>query len=168
MRLRAARPVLEYAVVCAAVYFATPPQRTTPLRVAMVAAFLLVAARVWSRTAAGRRAEPVLRVRPVELPPPGEQQVRLARLEASLTYASSSTRQFHRTARPLLHGLVEDRLARHHGIDMLASPAAARAIIGEELWQLFQTDPPARPAALDGPGPSPADLERLVAAVEAV
>lgn len=161
---RAARPVVEWAAVCLAVFLATPPQRVTPLRVVTVAGFLLVAGRVVAATAVGRRAEPALRVVPADLPPPGEQQVRLARLETSLTFATESARQLDRTVRPLLYGLVEDRLARRHGIDLTTSPAAARAIIGEELWQLFQTAPP----ATDGPGPSPAQLERLVAAVEAV
>ncbi|HVE99085.1 MAG TPA: hypothetical protein VNA12_07885 [Mycobacteriales bacterium] len=155
----------QWVVASVAVWVATPPQRVTPLRVVVVGGFLLVAVHVVARVSGAARAEPVLRVVPVELAPPGELRVRLARLETALTYASGSAAHFDRTVRPALCALVADRLLRRRGVDLGTSPAAARAIIGEELWQLIQTVP-ARPG--DAPGPSPAELDRLVALVEAV
>ncbi len=157
--------VVQWAIVCAAVFFATPPQRSTPLRVVAVGSFLFVAGWVATRTVVGERVAPVLRTVPVELAPPGARSVRLARLETSLTYATESAGQYHRTVAPLLRELVTERLRRRHGIDIEHSPAAARAIIGEELWQLFERD---RPAHHDGPGPQPVQLAQLVAAVEGV
>ncbi|HVF19768.1 MAG TPA: hypothetical protein VNA14_05960 [Mycobacteriales bacterium] len=156
---------LQWGLVCAAVWVATPPQRSTPLRVLAVGSFLYAVIRLAGRTVVGERTAPVLRSAPVDLPPPGERQVRLARLETSLTYAQDSARQFDRTVRPLLVELTAERLRRSHGIEIEHSPAAARAIIGEELWQLFLDDPAGR---ADGPGPPPQRLAAYVAAVERV
>ena len=155
----------HWLLVCAAVWVATPPQRSTPLRVVAVASFVFAVLQLAGRTVVGQRTAPVLRSAPPELPPPGERQVRLARLETALTYSHDSARQFDRTVRPLLRDLTNDRLRRRHGVDIRHSPAAARAIIGEELWQLFQDAPSGRP---DEPGPPPEGLAALVAAVERV
>ena len=157
--------VVHWLLVCGAVWVATPPQRSTPLRVIAVGSFVYAAGWLAARTVVGERTVAVVRSLPVELPPPPARQVRLARLETSLTYAGDSAAQFHRTVRPLLCELTVERLRRLHGIDIEHSPAAARAIIGEELWQLFEVDQAARP---DGPGPAPPQLAALVAAVERV
>ena len=157
--------LVQWLLVCAAVWVMTPPQRSTPLRVLAVATFVFAGWQVAARTVVGDRVAPVLRSVPIDLPPPGERQVRLARIETSLTYSHDSARQFDRTVRPLLCELTADRLRRNHGIDIEHSPAAARAIMGEELWQLFDDRPAARP---EGPGPRPDQLAWLVAAVERV
>lgn len=164
MTRQRALAAVQWALVCAAVWFATPPQRSTPLRVLAVGSFVFAAGWLALRVVVGVRVVPVLRSVPLDLPPPSARQVRLARLETSLTYAADSAEQFDRTVRPLLCELATDRLRRRHGIDIERSPAAARAIIGEELWQLFEVDQ-ARPR---GPGPEPARLAALVAAVERV
>jgi len=157
--------VLQWAMVCVAVWFATPPQRSTPLRVLAVGSFVFVAGWAATATMVGRRVAPVVRADPDEPPPPSERQVRLARLETSLWYAEDSAAQYYRSVAPMLRELVTERLLRRHGIDIETAPAAARAIMGEELWQLYDVPPGARP---DGPGPPPAWLAGIVAAVERV
>jgi hypothetical protein len=92
---------------------------------------------------------------------PEEQDVRLARLDASFERAAESGEQFARVTRPMLRRLVADRLRARTGIDVDADPAGARRQMGEELWEMFSTDP-----AAVGPAPGPERLRALVAAVE--
>jgi hypothetical protein len=92
---------------------------------------------------------------------PDEQDVRLARLDASFARAAESGEQFARVTRPMLRRLVADRLRATTGIDVDADPAGARRQMGEELWEMFSADP-----AAIGPAPGPERLRALVAAVE--
>ena len=72
-----------------------------------------------------------------------------------------SAEGFDRAIRPVLVGLVEDRLRRNHAIDLAAQPDAARACVGDELWHVL--------ASPTGTAPPPIDaLERIVARIEAL
>jgi hypothetical protein len=44
---------------------------------------------------------------------------------------------FERRIRPLLAELANDRLVHRHGIDPAAEPDKARAVAGDQLWQLI-------------------------------
>jgi hypothetical protein len=44
---------------------------------------------------------------------------------------------FERRIRPLLADLTNDRLVHRHGIDPVAEPDRARAVAGDQLWQLI-------------------------------
>jgi threonine dehydrogenase-like Zn-dependent dehydrogenase len=91
-----------------------------------------------------------------------EQDVRLARLDATLVRASESAEQWARATRPMLRRLATERLRASAGIDVTADPAGARRLMGEELWEIFATTT----AGDAGPPPDPERLRRLVAAVE--
>ena len=72
-----------------------------------------------------------------------------------------STREpdaFRRSTQPTLAALAAARLQRRHGIDMAYYPADAAAITGEWLWDLITTTEPRTP--------TPADIDRAVAAIE--
>ena len=156
-----ARAVVVLALTTVVIYLVVPAERARPFRA--VALALLLAVLFRTREVAGRPERPSSALPPVAEPlsPPTEQRVRLARLEAGLVYAVDSRRQFERAVVPLFQRLAREQLLMHHGIDVETQPAVARRILGEGLWQLFE----ARPAALDGPGPPPAELQALVGAL---
>lgn len=164
------RTLLRGALAVGIAFLATalvlPPERTAPWRMLVVGLFVAGLGGLRRSTAAG--------VRPVHAPagviddsgPPPEQVVRLARLEAALGFAVESGRQFDRSVRPLLCELIEQRLTSHHGVVLHDRPAAARALMGEELWQLVEDERAMR--THPGRGPDPALLQRLVAQVQAI
>jgi hypothetical protein len=85
-----------------------------------------------------------------------------ARLETLDTRLRADPRRGHhyeRTIRPALTAVAADRLRRHHGIDIAADPSRARAVAGEELWELI--DEPWRAAP-----PSAEQLGRALSAAE--
>ncbi len=62
--------------------------------------------------------------------------------------------------RPILRRIAEARLTERHQVDLETDPAAARRILGEELWALIGPEPvaghvPARPAGPLEPGARP-------------
>ena len=98
---------------------------------------------------------------PSDLVPAEEQDVRLARLDASLERAAESGEQFWRVTRPALRRLATERLRLRHGIDVTADPAGARRQMGEELWEMFSA-----PADHAGPPPGRERLRVLVERLE--
>jgi hypothetical protein len=99
---------------------------------------------------------PRIRARP---PAAASRPVGLERLERRLLFAETSGLDAHRL-RLALREVAADRLASHHAIDLDADPAAARAILGPELWAAVG-QPPARPDR-DGPRLGPGELRRLL------
>ncbi len=157
--------ILGYVATLLVVYLVVPARWAQPHRVALLS---LLAYTLWRlRRAIGRTARP----RPGWAPPgedpglPDEVDVRLARIQSALHYGSASHGAFDRSVRPLLAGLVAERLRRHHGIDPAADPRRARDVMGEELWQLLRT--PADPEA-PVPAPPVEVVERLVQRIEAI
>jgi hypothetical protein len=143
------------------VFAAVPPDRARPDKVVLLAAAVFACWSVRRRLGVGSR--------PVARPPrgsdfdalPEEQDVRLARLDASLARAAESGEQFARVTRPMLRRLAAERLRARTGIDVTADPAGARRLMGEELWAMFSTDP-----GEVGPPPDPRTMRDLVQAVE--
>ena len=58
-----------------------------------------------------------------------------------LSWADVSPRHYDLVTRPLLTRLAASRLADRHRIDLWSNPAAARAVLGEDVWPW---DDPAR------------------------
>jgi hypothetical protein len=83
----------------------------------------------------------------------------LVTLEHRLAWGGVDAERFDSRVRPLLAGLVAERLRQRHGVDVARDPDRARSILGEDLWTLMS--PPARPTA-----PSPQELGRLVTLIE--
>jgi hypothetical protein len=54
--------------------------------------------------------------------------------------AGEGSRTFVRRIQPLLLELTTDRLVRRHGIDPVREPDRARAITGDQLWDLITGD----------------------------
>jgi hypothetical protein len=140
-----------------------PPGRARTDRILLLSAAVYAGLLVRARFGVGDRPEAVApqAVASAELPPAHEQDVRLARLDASLVRATENADQYARVTRPMLRRLATERLRTKHGIDAAADPVRARRLMGEELWEIFATPPEAV-----GPPPAPDRLHLLVARVE--
>lgn len=103
---------------------------------------------------------------PLPLPPlaptsefPDRPFVAARRWEDRLAWTRDDTTSFNRTIRPLVTGVVAERLRQHHGITLAtAPPERVRAVLGDPLWT-FVTRPVDRP-------PKPRELAALVDRME--
>jgi hypothetical protein len=103
---------------------------------------------------------------PLPLPPvapttefPDRPFVAARRWEDRLAWTRDDTTSFNRTIRPLVVGVVAERLRQHHGISLEAGPPERiRALLGDPLWT-FVTRPVDRP-------PKPRELAALVDRLE--
>jgi hypothetical protein len=89
--------------------------------------------------------------------------VRLRQLERRLQAASVDGAKFDWSLRPLLAQVAAERLRHRHAITIRREPEAARAMLGEQLWQMISMQP-------DQPSPalSRRQLTALVEAIEAL
>ncbi|HEX4727480.1 MAG TPA: hypothetical protein VH298_06760 [Jatrophihabitans sp.] len=73
--------------------------------------------------------------------------VRLRQLERRLQAASVDGAKFDWGLRPLLAQLVAERLRHRHAITIRREPETARAMLGEQLWQMIngRSDQPSPP-----------------------
>jgi hypothetical protein len=77
---------------------------------------------------------------PIAAPPKTpEYFLRLRQLERRLDTASKDVAEFDWSVRPLLAGLITDRLNYKHGINIDAQPDQARALMGDQLWQIISS-----------------------------
>lgn len=162
---RDALVVLGTAVVVLA---ALPPERARPLRAFALAIVLVVCWRV--RRAAGAGTRPVADwVEPRSpLGPPDEQNVRLARLESSLAFATQSGRTADGTLRPLFRRLVEEQLRIRHGVVLETAPDQAQRLMGEQLWQVLSAPPAGTSASAAAAGLTLDQVAELVACAERI
>ena len=147
-----------FALVLASI----PATRSRLDRVLVLTVVLYAAFVARRRLGVGDRPEPPAPGSGRHDPTPAEEQdVRLARLDASLERAAESGEQFWRVTRPALRRLVTERLRLRQGIDVTADPVGARRQMGEELWQMFSV-----PADHAGPAPGRERLRALVDRLE--
>ncbi|MDQ1725344.1 MAG: hypothetical protein QOG52_2372 [Frankiaceae bacterium] len=64
---------------------------------------------------------------------------RIARVRRSLVQATKEGDSFDRHIRPVLADIADDRLRAAYGITITTHPDAARARLGEDLWQRLTT-----------------------------
>ena len=91
----------------------------------------------------------------------------LARLEREVTLSTTTAFDLHFRLRPVLRRISARMLASRRGIDLERRPEAARALLGEELWELVRPDrePPRDRAA---GGLELRSLHTMVGALEAL
>jgi hypothetical protein len=122
--------------------------------------------RVIARVQGGTREsafERALGRRPAAAPRPDD----LVRLEDQVAMAVSLASDLHARLRPLVAEVAAQRLRTRHGVDLERRPDAARALLGEEAWELVRPDA-AAPADRFARGISSARLARCLDAVEAL
>jgi hypothetical protein len=66
----------------------------------------------------------------------------LIRIERELVLGMENAGHLHTRLLPLLREAAAARLAAKHHIDLERRPAAARALLGEEAWELLRPDRP--------------------------
>ncbi len=91
----------------------------------------------------------------------------LERLEREVSMAGTSAFDLHARLRPGITSLAAELLAARRGIDLAGEPARARAVLGEDAWELVRPDRPA-PGERYGPGIDATRLDRVVTALESI
>lgn len=136
--------------------------RALAIWVVMVAALALLLLVEHSREGRGTRSrfEAALR-RP---PAATSQPVELLRVERELELGIAGAGNAHRRLLPLLREAAAARLASRHGVELERRPDAARALLGDEVWELLRPDRP-EPADRFGPG---VPRERVAAVIERI
>jgi hypothetical protein len=151
------------AVVAVAVSF--PGERTRALAAYLLALGVLgVAASLRAvRRPSGRSPfEAALPVRPDR---PGRLRS-LERMEHDCIQGLANPVDLHRRLRPILREVAAQRVAAGHGIELDQRPDAARAILGEETWELVRPDRP-HPDEVAGTRLDAAGLRRVLDILEA-
>ena len=134
---------------------------------------LLLAAGALAQLLARLRASlPVLDTSPVDeaLRPRPRRQPRLAeleRLERDVALGHTTAFDLHFRLRPTVRRIAAELLRARRGIELDASPDAARRALGDDTWELVRADrePPAERLA---PGLELASLRRVVDSLEAL
>jgi hypothetical protein len=87
------------------------------------------------------------------------------RIEGALSWSQTSRRHYDHATRPLLQRLLAAILADRRRIDVTTDTAAARELVGDDLWPLLD---PSRPASADSrePGVGIADVARVADRLE--
>jgi len=98
---------------------------------------------------------------------PAERPLALTRLEREVSMAGTSAFDLHARLRPTIAELAAELLSARRGIDLARDPDRARAVLGDDAWELVRRDRPA-PAERHAPGLDEAALARVVVALEHV
>jgi hypothetical protein len=96
-----------------------------------------------------------------------ERPAALVRLEREVSMAGTAAFDVHYRLRPALIELAAGLLSSRRGIDLEREPDRARAVLGDEAWEIIRPDRP-QPLERLGAGIDEAHLDRVVAALEAV
>ena len=101
---------------------------------------------------------------------PAEENERLpelARLEREVALAQASEFDLHHRLRPVLRDVAAGLLFVRRGIDLDRQPERARAVLGEETFELVRADREA-PWDRTASGPTLDELRRVVSSLEAL
>lgn len=96
-----------------------------------------------------------------------ERPAGLTRLERELSMAGTAEFDVHYRLRPALIELAGGLLASRRGIDLARDPERARAVLGDEAWELIRPDRP-QPGERVGAGIDEARLGRVISTLEAI
>ena len=96
------------------------------------------------------------------VPPAG-----LGRIEHEVALSAMGAFDLHFRLVPRLRSLAAALLTSRRNVSFEATPDSARAILGEEAWELVRPQRPAPPERL-GQGMPPGELARIVEALEAI
>jgi hypothetical protein len=127
---------------------------------------IALAAFVSLLTARELAAKAELRRRPARRPADALPLEQLRQVDKTLEAARASEFGVDRDLRPLFREIAAARLARR-GVDVDRHPEGARAILGEELWELVRAERPRGSNLFEG-GVSPAVLQSLIERLERI
>jgi hypothetical protein len=129
------------------------------LLVAAIALAVLV-----RHTRGGRRTQHASRFESAlaRQPEKASQPVELLRMERELVLGTANATHAHLRLLPLLRAAAAARLASHHGIELEQRHEGARALVGDDAWELLRPD---RPTPTDRHAPG-VPREQVVALIE--
>ena len=88
-------------------------------------------------------------------------------MERELVLGSADADHAHRRLLPLLRATAAARIAARHGFELERRPEAARALLGEDVWELLRPDRP-QPEDRHGPGVPRARVAAVIERVESL
>ena len=103
---------------------------------------------------------------PPQQPPRSKRLGQLESVARALDLAEASSFDLHNVLRPIVREIAAARLARH-GVALDRQPERARALLGEQAWELVRADREA-PAGDPSRGCSRDELREIVDALEAI
>ena len=165
---------LGWPTIVAAVALVTllaVPKLSTPRAIAiwvvLVTALALMVLTRHSRESGGK--EPASRFEQALRTPksPTTEPVELLRMERELLLGIAEAEHAHRRLLPLLRSAAAARLAARHGFELERRPEAARALLGEDVWELLRPDRPA-PEDRHGPGVPQGQIAAVIETVESL
>jgi hypothetical protein len=155
------------AIVALVILLAIPrlsTPRALAIWVVVATAFVLVAlirhSREYGEPEAASRFEQALRGRKRAAAPPEE----LLRMDRELVLGSADADHAQRRLLPVLRATAAARIAARHGFELERRPEAARALLGDDVWELLRPD---RPEPEDRHA-SGVPRERIAAVIERV
>ena len=89
----------------------------------------------------------------------------LVRIERELVLGLESAGHLHTRLVPILRAAAAARLSAKHHVDLDRRPAAARALLGDDAWELIRPDRP-EPADRHAPGLPRAKLRAVIDVLE--
>lgn len=89
----------------------------------------------------------------------------LVRTEREITLGLSNATHLHQRLLPILREAAAARLLSGHNVDLQRRPAAAKALLGDDAWELVRPDRPA-PVDRNAPGISLRQLRDTIATLE--
>jgi len=99
-------------------------------------------------------------------PAPGQPE-ELLHMEREIVLGSADADHAHRRLLPLLRATASARIAARHGFELERRPEAARALLGEDAWELLRPDRP-EPEDRHAPGLPRKTIVALIERVEAL
>jgi hypothetical protein len=91
----------------------------------------------------------------------------IERIRREVVIGQTTSLDLHFRLRPTLRRIASELLQSRRGIQLDGDPAAARAVLGEETWELVRGDREP-PEERFGPGIDRAALHRVVASLDAI
>lgn len=144
-----------------------PTSRALAIWVVFAAATVLLVlnrhARDRPSTAPAQRFEQALRKPRPTSPQPEE----LLHMEREIVLGSADADHAHRRLLPLLRDIAAARIAARHGFELDRRPEAARALLGDDVWELLRPDLP-EPEDRHAPGVPHKSIVAVIERVEAL
>jgi len=158
------------AIVVLVTLLAIPTLSTTravAIWVVVAAALVLLAIIRHSRERGGpqsaSRFEQALRGRKPAVSQPEE----LLRMDRMLVLGSADADHAHRQLLPLLRATAAARIAARHGFELERQSESARALLGDDVWELLRPDRP-EPKNRHGPGVPQKSIAAVIERVESL
>jgi hypothetical protein len=99
--------------------------------------------------------------------PAAAQPEELLRMDREIVLGSADADHAHRRLLPLLRATAAARIAARHGFELARRPEAARALLGEDVWELLRPDRP-EPEDRHAAGVSQARIAAVIERVESL